>query len=172
MGFVAWPGVGWIVMSVMAAQAAGLRKAYNELKDTIADGEKENAETMRVVRNVTTLIEQATDIDGKMSSAITAMGELSELFGNNATCYEKIAFYLNAMDSGVKSDSGNNRRAFVNLSLKKTVEWLGEVSNSYSPSFLSSPSLPTEDRHKIAWLTWHNLTAQDNCSGIPEEHRA
>jgi len=129
VGFAFWPGIGWVVMSVMAAQAAALRTAYDNLMEGIAKANAENAETCRVVANVNTMITQCVDIDGKMTTAIKAMEELSLLFGNHATCYEKIAFYLNGTSIGVKSESGTTRRAFVNMNLKKTVTWLADVSD-------------------------------------------
>jgi hypothetical protein len=136
IGFAFWPGWGWIAMSVLAAQADSLMKAHTSLVAQIDKMRTENAETLRIVQQVGVMIEQCLDVEGKMGTAIKAMEDLSELFGNHATCYDKIALYLGGMNLGVKSDSAVNRRVFVTKNLDKAVEYLKDVSWFSYPSLL------------------------------------
>lgn len=128
-------------MDVMAAQTAGLKNAYNGLVNTVNEESRENERDMRLVRYVTKLIEQCSDIDGKISSVIAHLGKVGELYGNHAACFEKIKSYLNSMDRGGKSDGGSNRRDFILGGLTKTEELLREVRDS-CPSSDNLPPAP------------------------------
>ena len=135
VGLAEWPGIGWVVMNVTAAEAAATRNAYNELKSTIEQGQRKNSETISLLMNVTTMIEQYTDIDhGAIHPVMSALGELGKLYANHSVCYNNIASYLNSTIKG-----GKDCKSYVHASLWKTSEWLEEVSISPHRSALLSP---------------------------------
>ena len=115
-------------MSVKAAEAANLRKAYEELCNNVEKFKQERQEETNLINSVNQLILQCDDIDGKMTTAITAMAELSALFSTQADCYDKIACYLGNIKVGTTSTSLTNRKYFIDYSLGKTVDKLKEVS--------------------------------------------
>ncbi|KAK5049513.1 hypothetical protein LTR84_004442 [Exophiala bonariae] len=126
VGLAQWPGLGWIPLDI--ARTDSLKSAYNELEGVINEGERENNERTRLATNVSMLIEQSSDIDGKLSNLITALGKLSDFFGTQVTCVQKIDSYLNRVSGN--PDSASNRRDFVLNGLTKTADLLQELKKT------------------------------------------
>src|ERR1700722_7490106 len=119
--------VGWIVMGVKAAEAKQLRDAYENLTSQIEKLKQDRQEETDLITLVTQLITQCDDIDQKITSAITAMKELSELFNEQGNCYDKIATYLAGMKTGTDAKTLTNRKAFVDYNMQKAINKLKEV---------------------------------------------
>ena len=110
-----------------AVKAVKLREAYEALMSQIEKLKKDNQEQEILIRFVTQLITQFDEIDDKMVNAITAMKELSKLFGEQAACYDKIALYLGGMKTGADAKGSAIRKTFIEYNMTKTLEKLKEV---------------------------------------------
>ncbi|KIL85162.1 hypothetical protein FAVG1_11591 [Fusarium avenaceum] len=122
-----WFGpIGWIVMGVHAAKAAGLRQAYDNLQTQIARLQQDRKEETDLIAFVNQLIAQCTDVDQKMADAITAMTELSLLFSNQSDCYDKIAVSLDRMKTSTDLGALKSRKQFIQYQMKVCVDKLKE----------------------------------------------
>ncbi|KAJ4004049.1 hypothetical protein NW766_011905 [Fusarium irregulare] len=120
-----WLGpLGWLVMGDNAAKADGLRHEYDSLQALIERLRQDQQEEITLIVLVNQLIAQSTDIEQKIIDAIAATEELSQLFNNQAYCYDKIAVSIDRMKPG---EDLRVRKEYVQNQMKVTVSKLREL---------------------------------------------
>lgn len=119
-------------MGIHAAKAAGLREAYDNLQSQISKLQQDRKEETDLIAFVNQLIAQCSDIDQKMTDAITAMTELSLLFSNQSDCYDKIAVSLDRMKTSTDLGALKSRKQFIQYQMKVCIDKLKEVGQCFS----------------------------------------
>lgn len=87
------------------------------------------------------MVQQHNDIDNKMANVVNALSELKSLFADHASCYDKIAGYVEGMRPLGDSRLLNDRKAFLLSSIKQTVEKLRQVCSSHIHFWVRGSSL-------------------------------
>ena len=119
--------LGTIVMVINATKAVKLREAYEDLMSQVEKLKQDNQEQENLISYVNQLVTKFDEIDDKMINAITAMKELSKLFGEQAACYDKIALYLGGLKTAADAKGLAIRKTFIDYNLGKALEKLKSV---------------------------------------------
>ena len=114
-------------MPIHAAKADDLRRSCDALQDQISKLRQDRKEETDLIIFLNQLITQCTDIEQKMTDAIMAMAELSQLFSNQAGCYDKIAVSLNRMRANTDLGALKSRKAFIQYQMEVCTSKLREV---------------------------------------------
>ncbi|KAH7188129.1 uncharacterized protein B0J16DRAFT_317799 [Fusarium flagelliforme] len=137
-----WIGpLGWAVMSIHGTKDSDLYRAYNGLQDLMAKHQQDRQGETELISFVNQLATQYTDIDQKMADAIAARTELSQLFRNQAECYDKIAVSIDRMKP---TTDLRGRKQYIQYQMKVAIGKLRElkvVAEEFTRSIMTQVKL-------------------------------
>lgn len=124
---------GCIFISKKVSELKEVLEEYEELMKQVEKLKKDREEEMNLITFVNQLIVQCEDLDGKMDTAVKAMTELSMLFTEQSSCYDKIAAYFNEASGSVDLNSWRLRKQYVEEKLESAIGKIKEVCGAVLP---------------------------------------
>ncbi|KAJ6440547.1 Hybrid polyketide synthase/ nonribosomal peptide synthetase [Purpureocillium lavendulum] len=127
IGFAFLGPLGWIAMGLKAARAAEDFAAYIKAINEANTLQKQNEVEATLIEHVSQMLTQSEGIERKMTDAIGAMTELSELFQEQANCYDRIVIHFGGMHKGTKATTAALRKRFVMTKMDQAIAKVREL---------------------------------------------